>query len=187
MIADRPAIVLSERTTRALSDAFRKVADTTLVRNAGDLCEIAPAGVGGDAVMKHSPSVLLITLSSFLFRLVTVFQMAEDAETRGYFLSGSEAGRLEDNFAEQANMLCGALSRELTAQFRHLAMSIPYRLESQVTGFLQELQPQHQVGFDVTINHLARLRVVLCLICSRPIEFTCDPGVSHSGGELELF
>lgn len=187
MIADKPGIVLSERTTRALSDAFRKVADTTLVRNAGDQCEIASATEAGDAVLRHSPTILMITLSSFLFRLVTVFQMAEDQETRGYFLGGSEAARLEDNFAEQANMLCGALSRELTAQFRHLAMSIPYRLEAQATHFLQDLQPQLQVGFDVTINQLARLRIILCLICSRPIEFTCDPAVSHSGGALELF
>jgi hypothetical protein len=179
--------MLSERATKNVADLFRRAASATLVRTPGDVCNIETtsardAGVGG-----LGGRLLMITISSFAFRLVTVFQLGQGEPTRDYYTSGTQSS-LDEAFAEVANMCCGALGRELSAQFKHLAMSIPYGLESQCTAFLQDLAPAFRASYDITINSTARLRITLCLCCSRPIEFTAAAvEVNHAGGELEFF
>jgi hypothetical protein len=185
--------MLSEKATKNIADAFHRAAAATLVRNPGDTCNIVTArdrgsvacgvGVGGVGGAK----LLMITISSFTFRLLTVFEVCEDEPTRHYYLGGAQAV-LDEAFAEVANMCCGALNRELSAQFRHMAMSIPHLLDARCTAFLQELKPRFRESYDITINAAVRLRVTLCLCCNRSIEFA-GPAieVSHAGGELELF
>jgi hypothetical protein len=179
--------MLNERTTKNIADAFRRAASATLVRAAGDVCNIVSATVPDPAV-KLGPKLLMITISSFAFRLVIVFQVSQEQPTRDYYADGAQ-GALDEVFAEVANMCCGALGRELSAQFKHLAMSIPYALESQCTAFLQELAPRFQASYDITVNDTARMRVTLCMCCNRPVEFTPAAAVevSHAGGELEMF
>ncbi len=179
--------MLSERTTKNIADAFRRAASATLVRAAGDACSIV-AATGPDPGVKLGPKLLMVTISSFAFRLVIVFQVSHEQPTLDYY-AGAAQVPLDEVFCEVANMCCGALGRELSAQFKHLAMSIPYGLESQCTAFLQELAPRFQASYDITINDAARLRITLCMCCNRPVEFQPAPAVevSHAGGELELF
>jgi hypothetical protein len=179
--------MLSGQTIKNLADAFRRAAGATLVRTTGDACNIVSATAVAPGV-KLSPKLLMITISSFTFRLVTVFQVAAEQPTRDYY-AGETQGSVDETFAEMANMCCGALGRELSAQFKHLAMSIPYDLESQCTEFLDELKPSFRASYDITINEAAHLRVTLCMCCSRPVEFTpaAVVEVSHVGGELEMF
>ena len=179
--------MLSERTTKNIADAFRRAASATLVRSASDACSIVSA-TGPDPGVKLGPKLLMVTISSFVFRLVTVFQVSHEQPTIDYY-AGAAQGTLDEVFAEVANMCCGALGRELSAQFKHLAMSIPYGLESQCTAFLQELAPRFQASYDITINDTARIRVTLCMCCNRAVEFTPAAAVevNHGGGELEMF
>jgi hypothetical protein len=80
------------------------------------------------------------------------------------------------------------LSRELSSQFKHLAMSIPYRLESSCLTFLGELKAGLIATYDITINDTARMRATLCMSASRPIELAAPvTEVSHAGGALEMF
>jgi hypothetical protein len=176
--------MLSEKATRNIADAFRRAAGATLVRDAADVCSIEAAG-GGPAT-NLGAELLMITISSFAFRLVTVFQVSAERSTCDYYTGGRQT-TLNEAFAEVANMCCGALGRELSTQFKHLAMSIPYGLESQCTAFLQDLTPRFQASYDITINAAARLRATLCVCCNRPIEFAAASEVSHAGGELEIF
>jgi hypothetical protein len=176
--------MLSEKATKNIADTFRRAAGDTLVRKAGDICNIEPTH---DRAADLSASLLMITISSFSFRLVIVFQVADEQPTRDYYTSGGES-TLNEAFAEVANMCCGALGRELSAQFKHLAMSIPYGLEARCTAFLQELTPRFQASYDIVINAEARVRATLCVCCKRPIEFAAVTAeVSHCDGELEIF
>ena len=179
--------MLSEQTTKNIADAFRRAAGATLVRATGDVCSIVPATTTKSSA-KLSPKLLMITISSFTFRLVTIFQVSEEQPTRDYYVSEGKS-TLDEMFAEVANMCCGALGRELAAQFKYLAMSIPYDLESQCMAFLDELKPRFRASYDITINEAARLRVTLCMCCNRTVEFTSAAAVevSHPGGELEMF
>jgi hypothetical protein len=178
--------MLSEKATKNIADAFRRAAGATLVRDAADVCSIEAAGAA--AVPGLGDELLMITISSFAFRLVTVFEVSAKQPTSDYYTAGRQT-TLNEAFAEVANMCCGALGRELSAQFKHLAMSIPYALESQCTAFLQELAPRFQASYDITINTAARLRATLCVCCNRPIEFAAvsEASTEAAGGELELF
>ena len=179
--------MLSERTVRNLSDAFLRAAPATLVRQAGDHCTIAPAAAGWSE-SKTGGGVLLMTISSFSFRLITVFQLADGQPTRDYYTAANPGKSLDETFSEFANMCCGALGRELFSQFRHIGMSIPYLLEWQCARHLQELRPRLISSYDITICDAARVKATLALCCERPLEFAppVAAAAAPSGGELEL-
>jgi hypothetical protein len=178
--------VLSERTVRNLSDAFLRAASTTLIRHGGDRCTILPSAQPWSEA-KPAGRILLMTISSFTFRLITVFQLSEGQPTRDYYTAGGTGQDLDAMFSEFANMCCGALGRELFAQFRHIGMSIPYVLERDCAIHLHALSPRLLSSYDITIQDAARVRATLCLCCERPIEFA--PPVDHSAqssGDLQL-
>ena len=179
--------MLSAQTAKNLSDAFQRSVQTTLVRNSGDTCFIHPCA-GPTPEKNPAAKLLMITLSSFSFRLVTVFRIPQEQRTRDYYTSGAK-NTLDEVFAEVANMCCGAFGRELSAHFKHLAMSVPYGLEAHCLDFLATLQPCFQASFDVTINDAARIWTTFCMCCRHPVEFTAAAAVetSHAGGELQLF
>ena len=179
--------MLSAQTTKNLADAFQRSVQATLVRNAGDACLVTPSA--GPAPAKDAAAkLLLITISSFSFRLVTAFRIPQEQPTRDYYTSGAK-NSVDEVFAEMANMCCGALGRELSAQFKHLAMSVPYGLDARCLDFLPSLEPCFQASFDVTINGAARIWTTFCMCCKHPVEFSPAAAVevSHAGGELELF
>ncbi|MGH8208661.1 MAG: hypothetical protein ACRETD_02050 [Steroidobacteraceae bacterium] len=178
--------MLSDQTSRNIADAFRRAAGATLVREAGDPCSIVPAA-NPEPLAQPGSKLLLITISSFVFRLVIIFQVSDAQPTRDYYTGGGSR-TLDETFAEMANMCCGALGRELATQFKHLAMSIPYLLECQCMAFLDELKPRLRASYDITISDAARLRVTLCMCCNRQVEFApAVIEVRHAGGELEIF
>ena len=179
--------MLSDQTARNLADAFRRAATATLIRSAGDVCDIN-AAKGTESELRTEAPLLLITISSFVFRLVVIFQISGNEATRQYYSDPGSAVNSEETFTEVVNLCCGALSRELSAQFKHLAMSIPYRLESACLSFLGELKAGLTTTYDISINDAARMRATLCMSSSRPIELAAPASeVSHTGGALEMF
>ena len=180
--------MLSDQTARNLADAFRRAASATLIRSAGDVCDVKPAIKGAESELQTESPLLLITISSFVFRLVTIFQFSGNEATRQYYAGSGAAVMPEETFTEVVNLCCGALSRELSAQFKHLAMSIPYRLEASSLKFLGELKAGLTTTLDITINDSARMRATLCMSAIRPIELAAPATeVSHAGGALEMF
>ena len=178
--------MLSERTVRNLSDAFLRAATATLVRQAGDQCAITPSSSAWTE-SKGGGGILLMTISSFTFRLVTVFQVADGESTREYYTAGVSGKTLDETFSEFANMCCGALGRELYSQFPHIGMSIPYLLEWQCARHLRDLNPRLLSSYDITLQGTARVKATLALCCERPLQF--EPPVveaAQAGGELEL-
>lgn len=179
--------MLSDQTGRNLADAFRRAAAATLIRSAGDVCDVK-AAKGTESDLRTESPLLLITISSFVFRLVTIFQISGNEATRQYYTGSGAADTPEETFTEVVNLCCGALSRELAAQFKHLAMSIPYRLEASSLKFLGDLKAGLTSTYDITINDAAQLRATLCMSASRPIELSAPASeVSHTGGALEMF
>src|ERR1700744_1385485 len=105
--------MLSEKATRNIADAFRRAASATLVRDVTDTFCIEAAGSG--VAPSLGAELLMITISSFAFRLVTVFEVCARQPTCDYYTAGRET-TLNEAFAEVANMCCGALGRELAGQ-----------------------------------------------------------------------
>ena len=179
--------MLSEQSKLSIAAAFQRAAGAGLVRAPGDSCTIVPAQ---DRHVGAQPgeNLLLITISSFVFRLLTIFHVADNPAARAYFVGGAAGQSLDEGFAEVANLCCGALNRELARHFSHLAMSIPYSLSRHCSAFLETLQPQYLSSYAVTINDSVQLQVTLCMCCQAPVDIAASTtGVEHAGGELEIF
>lgn len=178
--------MLSEQAKQNVEHAFQRALRAGLTRAAGDVCTIAPAGgtLPGETA---GETLLVITISSFVFRLLTLFQVSANPQTRAYYAGGAGES-LNEAFCEVANLCCGALSRELSQQFPHLAMSIPYTLSSQCMAFLGELHPQHLSSTTITINDSVQLRATLCICCAAPVDFAAAAvAIEDNTGELEMF
>jgi hypothetical protein len=210
-------ILLSEQTKQNIEQAFHRSLRTSLIRKPEDVCAIAPAPTPGLSAQplpgakpapagqrgparQSSPAgepgsvgqpgeiLLVVTISSFVFRLLTLFQVGADPATHAYYVSAAQQS-LDEAFREFANMCCGALNRELAEQIPHLAMSIPYTLSSQCLAFLGELRPSFLSTSAVTINDSVRLQVTLCMCCSAAVDFVASaaPVAETTAGELEMF
>jgi hypothetical protein len=179
--------LVSAQTKRHIAEAFCRSAGTSLVRDSADHCSVVAADDRTRAAPLES-DLLLITISSWVFRLLTIFQVSTSQVTRDYYIGGATERTLDDAFAEFANMCCGALNRELSQQFPHMAMSIPYKLSRPCIGYLDQLQPQYLSRFDITINESIQLQATVCMCCQVPVEFvSTGGGINHDGGELEMF
>jgi hypothetical protein len=179
--------MISEQSKLALAAAFQRAAGAGLVRSPGDGCIIV-AAEGPLAATREGENLLLITISSFVFRLLTLFHIADVAAARAYFGYGAGGHDRDEGFSEVANLCCGALNRELARHFPHLAMSIPHTLSRHCSAFLAALQPQYLSHYAITLNDSVRLQVTLCMCCSGPVDLAADAtAAEHGGGELELF
>ena len=179
-------IVLSEQTKQSIEQAFHRSLRASLTREPDDVCAIAPAS-GPATAGKPGEILLVVTISSFVFRLLTLFQIGADPATRAYYVGAAQQS-LDEAFREFANMCCGALNRELSEQIPHMAMSIPYTLSSQCLAFLGELRPSFQSSSTVTINDSVQLHVTLCMCCSAAVDFVVSaPAAETTSGELEMF
>jgi hypothetical protein len=178
--------MLSEQTKQTIEHAFNRALRASLTRSSEDVCAIAPAAHPG-AAGQPGETVVAVTISSFVFRLLTLFQVGEDPATREYYGSSTQRP-LDEAFHEVANMCCGALNRELAQQIPHLAMSIPYTLSGQCMAYLGELQPQMLSSSAVSINDSVHLHVTLCMCCSAALDLVdSEPVAETTAGELEMF
>jgi len=164
---------MSEQAKQNIEQAFHRALRASVIRAPEDVCAIAPA-TGPELGGQPGETLLVITISTFVFRLLTLFQLAANPATRAYYVSEATGQSLDEAFREVANLCCGALNRELSQHFPHLAMSIPYSLSRQCVAFLGELQPHYLSSSAITINDTVQLQATLCMCCSAPVDFVAS-------------
>lgn len=166
---------------------FRKAAQTRLPLDTADLCEIVPLAQPRDDVAKDA-RVVVLTISSILFRLLLIVQVDENARTREYFLKDNVERPFEDALLEICNLCCGAMNQELLRDFPDLGMSTPYVLSARCLSHLQELKPALLASYSITIDGSVGLDATVCVCAYAPIDFVADTStVEETSGELELF
>ncbi|MBV8634226.1 MAG: hypothetical protein JO002_07030 [Burkholderiaceae bacterium] len=140
--------------------------------------------------------LVVLNLSSYQFRIVALFDFADDDATRHYLCRHARADKLDeqvllDAHAELVNMICGQVNRSLCDVFRHVGMSTPFFLESDCVSHVALLKPTHTAHLDVNAQDGVRFGVTLCVCTadSARIDFDVDRSqpVEESAGELELF
>jgi hypothetical protein len=142
--------------------------------------------------------VVVLTISSYTFRVVALFNFPCDAAMVGHMarLSRSPdaqlAGQaLADAFAEWVNMICGAANRGLCTRFRHVGMSTPAVLESTCPRHVGILNPEHTRLIEVQIDDTVRFELLLCVCVAAEstLDFDVDRTIpeADAGGELEMF
>ncbi len=180
------ANLISQQARQGAEFIFTKAAKANLLLDSSDAFSIQMLP---NAKVQDFPekTLIVLTISSFLFRVLTIFHISENAATKAYFTQGSSEKTLIDSVSELGNLCCGAMNRELHQQVSHLGMSTPYVLKRQCMDFLKELRPDHVVGFEISINDTVHMHATLCLCAYAPIHFPVDmSAVEEETGALEL-
>lgn len=147
---------------------------------------------------KGQSHLIALSISSYLFRIVTLFDIACDRTTAAHLakitLGGRhDAGRmvLRDTYAEFVNIVCGTAKRGLHAFFPHIGMSTPFFLESGCASHIDTLKPTHCRSLEAVVNDALRFRLTLCLFASpgSALDFHLDFHEEEDApsGELEFF
>ncbi|HEY6927384.1 MAG TPA: hypothetical protein VI653_28170 [Steroidobacteraceae bacterium] len=177
---------VSEASKANLEQALHRALLSHLVRDPADTCVISRAASSPES--EATGKLVLVTISSFEFRLLVIFHVGEDQVMSSYFARGETSRTVEEAFYEIANMCCGALNRDMNRDFHHLAMSIPYTLSAHCGAYLADLRPDYVVAANVTINDTVRLSLTLCLCCSAAVSFeSTELQLEADAGALELF
>jgi hypothetical protein len=180
-------MMISEQARQGLKQIFTRAASSSLVLDAADRIEIEslPDAVGTEAA---SDRLLVLTVASYVFRLIVIFHIRSDPATRHYFSRGNPDCLLDEAIGEVGNLCCGAINRDLGNHFLHMGMSTPYLLEGRCITFLQALRPTCVSRYRISINDEVNLQATLCWSAYAPIDFKVETQlVAECTGELELF
>ncbi|WP_050478924.1 hypothetical protein [Herbaspirillum rhizosphaerae] len=162
---------------------------------------LAPSGVEmqistlPETVDFPEKQMVVLTVSSYLFRLMVMFYFSPDAATRGHFarLNNIEEEEMSeqtfmDAIAESGNLCCGILNRDLGNFFPHIGMSTPNVIDKNCAAYLQKLNSQHIQHFAVDMDGSPRFHVSLCVSAYADIDFSVSADeLGSDTGELELF
>ena len=179
--------MVSEQAKQGVNYIFTKAVNANLSMNPSDVVDVVqlPNRCLADTPGKN---IIVLTISSYLFRLLTIFHVNSDQATENYFGKSQPERDFHEIFGEIGNLCVGAMNRDMGNHFPHLGMSTPYALESPSLPFISELKPayisQHQIG----INNNISLFATLCLSAFAPIDFKVDTTVfEEETGMLEMF
>lgn len=179
--------MISENAKRGFNHIFTRAARANLTMDTADTILIEALS-DGTVIETAQQQLVVLTVASYRFRLLTLFHVGRDKVIEDYF-TGSEPDRVfREDFGETGNLCCGAMNRELGKHFLHTGMSTPYFLESQCIPFLNELKPSYLAQHRITINDSLIMHATLCLCAYAPIDFCVDHEIAaETTGELELF
>jgi hypothetical protein len=190
--------MISRDARESIEWLFDKAIREHSLNAASDRCEIHPHPGREVAGSAPAADLVVLNISSYLFRIVALFEFERDGGMRSHLagLLGLDERTLDehalfDAYAEFVNMVCGAVNRGLSACF-HAGMSTPFFLESACVDHVSILQPTGIVVLTVTINDAARFRLTLCIqvASNETLDFRVDRHEDEkvgASGELEFF
>ena len=179
--------MISEQAKDSIERIFRQAARLRLTVDAGDSCEITQGAPHHGAA---DGELIVLTISSIVFRLLLVLHFNNDDATRAYYL-GAEQATLEERLLEVCNLCCGAMNHQLLGYFPDLGMSTPYVLSGHCVAYLGQLKPDFLSSYRVTVNGAVQLGATVCICADAPVDFVANVAdiaeAAESVGELELF
>ena len=179
--------MISSNAQTSIEGILLKAARSRLPQQPDDACEIVPLAQAYDSARPEA-NVIILTISSILFRLLLVFHFDDDTSTRDYFARQTGDVSLQDVLLEVCNLCCGAVNQDLLRYFQDLGMSTPYVLSARCLPHLEGLEPDYLSSYAITINGAVRLAATVCVCAHAPIDFVADmTAVEETSGELELF
>lgn len=190
--------LVSPRARASLERILQHAAQSRLARNAGDAVRLEPLPAWPQERRGHAVAadLVVLTISSMVFRLVLVLRVQHDTATRDYYVGDADR-TLRETFVEYGNLCCGALNQALLDHYPDLGMSTPYVLSAHCAAHLDALAPAYQAMYAVTIAGTVSLQATLCVCANAPVDFMAEvsattgitPGTAdgQTGGELEFF
>jgi len=183
-------------------EAFDWVFDKSIRENCGygldEPCVITHMNAPPTLLENESHQLVVLNISSYVFRVVALFDFAMDSATYTHLeklsrtpIRQQDKQAFLDACSEWVNMICGAVNRSLSGRFPHAGMSTPFALESSCAQYCSLLNPSWTRVFAVEINQSVRynLNVCVCVANNITLDFNLDQSMHNdvSSGELELF
>ena len=142
----------------------------------------------------QSTQAVVLTVSSYLFRLTFMMHFSDDAATRAHFaavarvpVSDLDAQVFMDAIRECGNVCCGNLNRDLVQVFPHLGMSTPNILDRRCADYLGKLGPGFVQHFSLQDGAGPAFAVTVCVNEFADLDFSADLASMDATGELEMF
>ncbi|AVR89427.1 hypothetical protein [Thauera aromatica] len=179
--------MIGEQARQGVDLLFTRAVRASLVMNPSDTIDIAMLPPSHRFEPPES-RIVVFTIASYLFRLLTIFHVDADKANVDYFARGDSGRPFFETFGEVGNMCCGAMNRELGRFFPHMGMSTPSVLDRKCLPFIAALDPAYLAHYRIEINRTASLHATLCLCAYGDLDFRVDPAVAEEeSGALELF
>jgi hypothetical protein len=140
--------------------------------------------------------IVILTVSSYLFRAIVIIYFKADAATRAAFnrnaAEDAEELSLEDFYdriAECGNACCGSINRGLGTQFPHVGMSTPNIIDKDCIRYADQLDCGFKRHYKITLEGSLTMYASLFVADYGTVDFYIDPVVEEdvSSGELEMF
>lgn len=183
-----------------ITDRARASLDRLMVASLKSGMPVAGASVDVTAfesvALIGEKKIVVLTVSSYLFRVMAILYFKPDAATRAYFNRGADPdapalgdAAFHDRVAECGNVCCGALNRSLGAHFAHVGMSTPNIIDRDCMKYLDLLGCSLVRHYRVVLAGDLTVFASLCVASYGPIDFHVDPSADAQvdTGELELF
>jgi hypothetical protein len=138
--------------------------------------------------------VVLLTVSSYLFRLIVMIYFTEDTSTREHFARVYRTTPCKmngqaflDAICECANMVVGTLNRDLATVFHSVGMSTPNIIDRNCATYLGTLNFGYAKTFHAMVNGEKSFHVTLGVTEFDDLDFTVAATGEENTGELEMF
>lgn len=157
-----------------------------------EACEVE---VISDLNSIRETNVVMLTVSSFVFRMSVLVHFSSDDETRNHFATINNVAAAEmsdqaflDAIRECGNICCGTLNRELARVYPHVAMSTPNIIERECVDHLESLNGGHLQHFRASPSGDKQFYVTLCVRDYADIDFEWAMlEETTAAGEMEFF
>jgi hypothetical protein len=138
--------------------------------------------------------IVILTVSSYLFRAMAIVYFRPDAATRAFFARGDESAlddqAFYDRVAECGNICCGTLNRDLGRHFPHVGMSTPNIIDTDCMGYVGLLGCGLVRHYRLRLPGDLTMHASLCVTDYGTVDFHVEQQLEEedvSTGELELF
>lgn len=142
--------------------------------------------------------LLALTLSSYTFRIIVLFDFRLDASTTTFLATlfrnkerNFTERALTDALSEYVNMVCGNANRLLASESLHTGMSTPFLLETTCKKHIQKIGPEQNLVLRVKADEAVEFELVLCICTAKGTTLDLEPRPQETAetfsGELELF
>lgn len=163
-----------------------------LAASSEDSCEITFLP---DLSEVEETKLVILTVSSYLFRLMVLIYFTPDEATKEHFarINKMQASDMSeqvfyDAISECGNICCGILNRELAHFFPNIGMSTPNILDKNCSSYLKMLNCGHIQHLRIDINNTVHFHASLCVCDYANLDFKVEITEEEaSTGELELF
>ena len=183
-----------------ISDRAKASFDRLLVSSLKSGMPVAGARVDVEPVQAlgkiKEKKIVILTVSSYLFRAIAILYFKPDTATRAYFNRTAEEGappltdeEFLDRVAECGNVCCGALNRDLGPFFPHVGMSTPNIIDKDCMQYVDLLGCGLVKHYKIVLEGELTMYATLCVADYGLVDFHVDPAVEVAvdTGELEMF